>query len=245
MGVDFFFVLSGFLITYLLAFEKLNNGTINGKKYFLRRSLRIWPLFYLGVLIAYSNIYISGKFSLGTNDGYSPNIFFSLSFLENYRMIFQDNFPNGAPLRVLWSVCVEEHFYFIWFLLFRVFSLKRLTNVFIILWLTGIAYRIGFYFLFPQKSYYDFDVVSKLDFFCAGGLAGLQIATGFEQLKKSIFKINVFTRNGFTIPCVIIFLFSPVDTRRADCRFIFSDNFRNTFFRAYCAYRYLIVFSAY
>jgi len=169
--------------------------------------LRIWPLFYLGILIAYTNIYISGRFSLGTNEGYSPNIFFSLSFLENYYMIFQNNFPNGAPLRVFWSLCVEEHFYFIWFLLFRMFSLKRLMKVFIILWLTGIAYRIGFYFLFPQKNYYDFDVVSKFDFFCAGGLAGLQVATGFERLKKSIHKINIFARNGFAILVLVFFFF--------------------------------------
>src|SRR5688572_28858033 len=49
IGVSFFFVLSGFLITYILTTEKLNAGTINLKNFFLRRAFRIWPLFFLAV----------------------------------------------------------------------------------------------------------------------------------------------------------------------------------------------------
>lgn len=53
LRVSFFFVLSGFLITYLLVFEKIQNGKIKIKKFFIRRSLRIWPLFYLIVIIVF------------------------------------------------------------------------------------------------------------------------------------------------------------------------------------------------
>ena len=49
LGVNFFFVLSGFLITYLLIEEKKLNGQIDIKKFCLRRALRIWPMFYFCV----------------------------------------------------------------------------------------------------------------------------------------------------------------------------------------------------
>src|SRR5579863_968679 len=50
-AVDMFFVLSGYLITYLLFAEKEKTGTIRLKKFYLRRILRIWPLYYLTVII--------------------------------------------------------------------------------------------------------------------------------------------------------------------------------------------------
>jgi len=54
IGVSFFFVLSGFLITYLLAFEKFHKGQINLKKFFIRRSFRIYPVFFLLVVLAFA-----------------------------------------------------------------------------------------------------------------------------------------------------------------------------------------------
>ena len=53
IGVSFFFVLSGFLITYILIVEKINaHGKIDLKKFFVRRILRIWPLYYAMVIFA-------------------------------------------------------------------------------------------------------------------------------------------------------------------------------------------------
>ena len=53
LGVNLFFVLSGYLITYLLLTEKNNSGTINIKNFYIRRILRIWPLFYFVVLLGF------------------------------------------------------------------------------------------------------------------------------------------------------------------------------------------------
>ena len=50
-GVDIFFLLSGFLITYLLLLEQQRYGRINIKSFYLRRVLRIWPLYYLAVAL--------------------------------------------------------------------------------------------------------------------------------------------------------------------------------------------------
>lgn len=51
MGVIFFFVLSGFLITYLLLEERRVSATVSIKKFYMRRILRIWPLYYLIVIL--------------------------------------------------------------------------------------------------------------------------------------------------------------------------------------------------
>src|SRR4051812_22277340 len=53
LGVNFFFVLSGFLITFLLIEEKKLNGQINLWKFWMRRILRIWPLFYFCVFFGF------------------------------------------------------------------------------------------------------------------------------------------------------------------------------------------------
>ena len=55
MGVNLFFVLSGFLISYLLFSEKMKTGTVSLKKFYIRRALRIWPLYF-----AYGIIIIAG-----------------------------------------------------------------------------------------------------------------------------------------------------------------------------------------
>lgn len=53
-AVNLFFVLSGFLITYLLMVEKEKTGTIDVKKFYMRRVLRIWPLYYVSILISFN-----------------------------------------------------------------------------------------------------------------------------------------------------------------------------------------------
>ena len=53
MGVNFFFVLSGFLITYLLLSEKKSFGKISIGNFYLRRMLRIWPVYYLTLIIGF------------------------------------------------------------------------------------------------------------------------------------------------------------------------------------------------
>lgn len=133
IGVSFFFVLSGFLITYILIIEKINNkGEIPLKKFFRRRVLRIWPLYYAMVLFAMCTPFILKFFNVSYSDeGYQPNWFFTLAFLENYMMMFANEIPNVAPLLVFWSLCVEEHFYIFWGLTFYFISLKNIPKLLI------------------------------------------------------------------------------------------------------------------
>ena len=206
-GVDFFFVLSGFLISYLFIKEQNNTGAIDGKKYFLRRALRIWPLYFLAIVIAFAGIYVSNVTGTDSGDGYKPNLLTLLTFTENYRMIFTDSFPDGAPLRVLWSVCVEEHFYILWLLLFTFIKPKHIPKAITALWVVGIVYRIVFYFLYPDKTVYDPDLFSKMDYFCSGGLAAYFFSNYQEQTKLFLNKIPAYIRNGFALLMIAAFFF--------------------------------------
>ena len=60
-GVDLFFVLSGFLITSLLLIERQNMGEVSFKHFFIRRLLRIWPLYFLALLAGCAVLYALGQ----------------------------------------------------------------------------------------------------------------------------------------------------------------------------------------
>lgn len=207
IGVDLFFVLSGFLITYLLCKEKMGKGRIDKKAYLARRTLRIWPLYFLGVAIAYAGNYVAETMGMERAAGYQPHPFFSLSFLENYRMIYLDAFPNGAPLRAFWSLCVEEHFYLLWLLLFIFIKPANMPVTLLFLWAGSIIYKIAFFQLYPLKVFYDIDLISKLDFFCLGGLSGYYLSFKYEKLILMIRRISVSFRTFLIILIILFFLF--------------------------------------
>ncbi|HEU4469713.1 MAG TPA: acyltransferase [Flavisolibacter sp.] len=166
-GVVFFFVLSGFLITYILLEEKKASGTIGRQRFFLRRALRIWPLYFLVVGLAFLSSIVVGHLGLGhSNAGYEPNWFMSFTFLENYRMIATGSHPNVSPLGVTWSLCVEEHFYLAWLFLLYSISLKRIPFLLMGCLLTGIAAR----FVFAWQDWPTVDLLTNIDYFAFGAM---------------------------------------------------------------------------
>lgn len=188
-GVSFFFVLSGFLITYILLYEKQNSSQFNAKKFFMRRILRIWPLFYLMILFAWSTPYILELISLQNSDsGYEPNWFMSLFFLENYQMIITNEFPNVSPLGVMWTLCIEEHFYILWGILFYFIPTKHTPNIIVLSILTAIISRLVYtYFSIPFL-----DLFSNLDFFAYGAIPAYllisksRILNQIESIPKNV-----------------------------------------------------------
>ncbi|GAB0155746.1 hypothetical protein CHRYSEOSP005_10080 [Chryseobacterium sp. Alg-005] len=168
IGVAFFFVLSGFLITYILILEKINNhNKIPLKKFFKRRILRIWPLYYAMVFFAFCTPLILSFLHLPYSDeGYSPKWFFTLTFLENYMMMYTGSFPNVSPLRVMWSLCIEEHFYIIWGLILYGISLKNIPKLILISIIIPFIAKIiyGIYHIPPL------DIFTNLDYFAFGAI---------------------------------------------------------------------------
>ncbi|PBJ13877.1 acyltransferase [Flavobacterium sp. ACN6] len=145
-GVYLFFVLSGFLITYLLLIEKEKSQTILFKKFYLRRIYRIWPLYYIILIIGFIIIpFLAYTFEIFEN---TPSFFGLISNQENYSLksilLYIFFLPNVAlsyfqiilvGCSQAWSVGVEEQFYILWPLLIFLFT-KRKTLYFFLLLLT-------------------------------------------------------------------------------------------------------------
>ncbi|MCX6295983.1 MAG: acyltransferase [Bacteroidetes bacterium] len=143
LGVSFFFVLSGFLITYLLLKEKDLSGRVNIKNFYMRRVLRIWPLYFLIIFLClvifpmFINI-IPKWFPIGV-DTSELNPWFYLTFTGNFDYIY--NGISNVLIGVLWSVSVEEQFYLFWPLIIAFVPRKYLLKTFVIIILGSIAYR--------------------------------------------------------------------------------------------------------
>jgi peptidoglycan/LPS O-acetylase OafA/YrhL len=111
-GVTMFFVLSGFLITYLLLKEKEITNNINYKFFFIRRALRIWPLYFLYLLI------LMLVFGI---DGFKGTLVYYILFLPNFVNLVVAEFGVVPVSTILsekighyWSLGVEEQFYIFW-----------------------------------------------------------------------------------------------------------------------------------
>lgn len=166
IGVQIFFILSGFLITYILLVEK-NNQTFKFKNFITRRILRIWPLYYAMILFAFCTPTILNFLNLSSSDeGYSPNWLYPLLFLENYEMMFKHSFPNVSPLRVMWSLCIEEHFYIIWGLIFLFISNKKIPVFLISTLFIAIISRL----IYAHYNIGTLDILTNVDYFSFGGI---------------------------------------------------------------------------
>ena len=119
IAVTFFFVLSGFLITYLLLAEKKEVGTISVRKFYVRRMLRIWPLYYLTIVLAFGvlpHIHLFDIPRLSTTEPQYAARTLPL-FLLLLPQLALSLFPPVPFAEPLWSIGVEEQFYLLWPLL--------------------------------------------------------------------------------------------------------------------------------
>ena len=105
LGVDVFFVLSGFLITTLLLHEKHDTGNISLKGFYIRRSLRIFPLYY-AVLIVLALFFTASSNSTNA-DVFFRELPWHATYLSNFVSL-------KSIMAITWSLSTEEQFYLIW-----------------------------------------------------------------------------------------------------------------------------------
>jgi peptidoglycan/LPS O-acetylase OafA/YrhL len=113
-GVTAFFFLSGYLITTLLRIEHERSGTISFKRFYLRRALRILPPIYLALALALAGVgagWVAGPVAPGAVAAQALHF-------TNYWIIFRGEPGMAMGTGVYWSLAVEEHFYFLFPLLF-------------------------------------------------------------------------------------------------------------------------------
>lgn len=136
LGVILFFVLSGFLITYLLLEEEKRTNTIAVKNFYLRRVLRIWPLYFLIVIAA---LFILPNIPMFVLPEYGRDVIYE--DLPAKMLLYVFFLPNlVSPLfgvvpyaSLTWSIGTEEQFYLIWPPILKFFKKYRMLLMFVIL----------------------------------------------------------------------------------------------------------------
>ena len=165
-GVTMFFVLSGYLITYLLLIEYEKNKQISYRKFYMRRILRIWPIYYLSILIALACMYFFGQRPDATG------LFFYIFMMANVPFVFGGALSFVAQL---WSVGVEEQFYLFWPWLFkkRVHLLKIMLGIIILYMILRIVLRVT-----ENGPFYTLLGLTRFHCMAIGGIGALVV---FEQ----------------------------------------------------------------
>lgn len=161
-GVEIFFLMSGFLITYILLEEKKRNEKIHIWNFIIRRTLRIWPLYYL--LVIASPFLVN---MLGSEP--APNYLAQVFFLGNFEIISSKSWTY--PFSHFWSICVEEHFYLAWPFVIQFVRKKWLLPTFFLLIFGSIFFRLYAYAWVPDAWYTLFaHTFSRIDAIVIGAI---------------------------------------------------------------------------
>ncbi len=209
IGVDIFFVLSGFLITTLLMKEHDTYGTIRFKKFYMRRFLRLAPALFL-VLFSfyiYSQLYMSGE----KQDGALLSIMGALFYVANLAKAFE--WFSMGYLLPMWSLSVEEQFYLIWPLLLlsllAFFSCRKslmivVAIMIISVWVNRSLLAIDGVSL--ERLYYGSDT------HCDGLLVGCLAALLTIEYKHNLARVSGVVKKYTVYIPVIILLFYILST---------------------------------
>ena len=215
LGVDIFFVLSGFLITSILLKEYQKAGQINLKNFYYRRFLRLIPAFWAFLIV----LYFFGNYILPKNEAlmiYSNyNFFFAFSYFMNWHSAANEGLTGN--LNHVWSLAIEEQFYIIWSLvLYKAFAEGRgrkqiflftvISVIILIVWrslraLTGTDTGV---------LYYSTD--TRIDALLIGCAASMIYI--WQLIPKEIYadrRFNLITLLAFFISLWILFSFSHTD----------------------------------
>lgn len=184
LGVTVFFVLSGFLITYLLSNEELQTGGISLTGFYARRCLRILPVYYafilaVAILESFTPIALTASQYLS-----------SVTFTKN---IFARSWIDGH----LWSLAVEEQFYLLWPFLVSRLGIRGRLIVALAMVLAAPAFRVGFYVTgHGYHAVYSFP--ANMDSLMIGSVAGMWVS------RRPVEAVMLFTWHPLAVRLVAL-----------------------------------------
>jgi peptidoglycan/LPS O-acetylase OafA/YrhL len=151
LSVTFFFVLSGYLITYLLLKEKNETRSISLSFFYYRRILRIFPLYYLIVFLSFLvlpqyRFFDQPYFSEMLSDSFFEKFIWYLALLPQVVFILFGNAPVPYGVQA-WSIGVEEQFYLVW-----PFAIKKMKNVLLLFVSVFLVFALAPVLLAALKS---------------------------------------------------------------------------------------------
>ncbi|MBE7104020.1 acetyltransferase [Bacillus cereus] len=166
LGVTVFFVLSGYLITDILAIEWKKNKRIDLKKFWLSRARRLLPgmLIMLIVTLAWITIFHSSLLVKMRGDSLAALLYFSNWWYIYHKLSYFDSFGQPSPLNHFWSLAVEEQFYVVWpFVISSGFYyIRKQSRMILFICLGALASALAMAILYepgsdPSRIYYGTD----------------------------------------------------------------------------------------
>lgn len=185
LGVNIFFVLSGFLITRIILNEKedIEKEGIKDKKFsaigrfMMRRLLRIFPVYYLMLFVLYlGDSYLSNPIQ--------TDLEYYVLYLQNFLYYFRQSFPGGK-VGHFWTLAVEEQFYLVWpWILFFV-NKKYTKNVMVIGIILGTVSSLLLPLIPGKEILTPALTICCLQSFCFGGLLAYWVVKGDSSLNNN------------------------------------------------------------
>lgn len=166
LGVTVFFVLSGYLITDILAMEWKRNKRIDLKKFWLSRARRLLPgmLVMLVITLAWITIFHSSLLEKMRGDSLAALFYVSNWWYIYHKLSYFDNFNQISPLNHFWSLAVEEQFYVVWpfIISLGLYYIKKQSRMILLICLGAFASALAMAILYepgvdPSRIYYGTD----------------------------------------------------------------------------------------
>ena len=195
ISIDSFFVLSSFLITWKGLEELKVTKKFQFKNFLIRRSLRIWPLYFLVILLGFLIEFMKPYYTQDISS--LPSFWSFILFILNFDII-KNGYEFLFFMVFMWSISVEEQFYIFWALILKWFQ-NHLLKISLLIILVSIIFRI--YFIDDSLNL-NFHTVSALGNFGVGALAAI---AAFNN-SILITKIRDFSKTQI----VIIYLISLI-----------------------------------
>jgi len=192
-GVNIFFVLSGFLITRILLFNRsraeasASSKTKLLKNFYTRRMLRIFPVYYLTIILS---VIFNQSLSLGITKN---EILANVTYTSNFFIYLTKSWPYSSLH--FWSLAVEEQFYLTWPLLILFCSRKYLLPVILI----SIAAGLGSQLLATDFEFGNLPTITCLDCFGMGGLLAFVTLYCPNYLKRAYRGLALLTIVGMVV----------------------------------------------
>ncbi|WP_207422789.1 acyltransferase family protein [Desertivirga brevis] len=200
MGVDLFFVLSGFLVSGLLFRELSNTGKINISRFLVRRGLKIYPSFYFFLIVS--------TFLIPFNSDNQSKYLHEVLFLQSYLPRIWDH---------TWSLSVEEHFYLLLIIIVPALNLIKtysfsatFQTTCLAIILISLSLRLyscskgNVYYLYYQTHF-------RLDSFAFGMLLSFWYSFKREFVNRVLKQYKIFIL-ALSIVCFLPFLYFPVNS---------------------------------
>lgn len=182
LGVDLFFVLSGFLITDILL--KTVDQPNFLRNFYMRRVLRIFPLFYLILIICL--LILPALKMAGINiQYYTDNQFWFWTYFQNWLFVFKQPYGDKILLHT-WSLAVEEQFYLVWPITVLLIRKPKILLAIALLVLIGVGlarYAIWTYKI-EDLAYSSLYTFTRIDGICIGCILALLLRVNPSFLKK-------------------------------------------------------------